>query len=102
MTTYRTDPVQIVTDHRADAVEAYGDDAGGINLYAYSNGEVVWSCHYYGDEDEADMAVELQSMAEAFAWELGALLTLTGCKTPWELGFKYSVTYGWIPSAWRE
>lgn len=55
-----------------------------------------------GDEDEADMTVELQSMAEAFAWELGALLALTGCKTPRELGFKYSVTYGWIPSTWRE
>lgn len=55
-----------------------------------------------GDEDEADIAVELQSMAEAAAWELDALLALTGCKTPRELGFKYTVAYGWIPSTWHE
>lgn len=66
------------------------------------DGRVVLEYYADGDEDEADIAVELQSMAEASAWELDALLTLTGCKTPRELGFKYSVTYGWIPSTWRE
>lgn len=65
-------------------------------------GGVVLEYYADADEDEADLAVELQSMAEASAWELDALLTLTGCKTPYELGFEYSVTYGWIPSAWRE
>lgn len=65
-------------------------------------GRVVLEYYADGDEDEADIAVELQSMAEASVWELGALLTLTGCKTPCDLGFKHTVTYGWIPSTWRE
>lgn len=65
-------------------------------------GRIVLEYYADADEDEADMTVELQSMAEASTWELGALLALTGCKTPGELGFKCSVTYGWIPSTWRE
>lgn len=66
------------------------------------DGHVVLEYYADADEDEADIVVERQSMAEASSWELGALLTLTGCKTPHELGFKYSVTYGWTPSTWHE
>lgn len=62
MTLYRTTSNQIVTGHRADTVEAYEDNAGGLNLYAYSDGEVVWSCHYYGNEDEA--AADFAGIAE--------------------------------------
>lgn len=42
-----------MSEQKSITVEAYEDNAGGINLYAYGDGEVVWSGHYYGDEDYA-------------------------------------------------
>ena len=58
-------------------VEAYEDSAGSISLYAYSDGEVVWSGHYYGDEDYA--AADFAGIAEqgldpvAEGWESDGL-----------------------------
>lgn len=51
-----------MSEQKSITVEAYEDNAGGINLYAYSDGEVVWSCHYYGNEDEA--AADFAGIAE--------------------------------------
>lgn len=59
------------------AVEAYEDNAGGITLYAISDGEVVWSGAYYGDEDCA--AADFAGIAEqgldpvAEGWESAGL-----------------------------
>ncbi len=58
-------------------VEAYEDNAGGLNLYAYNGDQVIWSGSYYGDEDEA--AADFAGIAEqgldpvAEGWESAGL-----------------------------